>query len=180
MRIYSSILIKGLILHSQLLVQSLMKAVWAVPVLIALGSPLAYGADIYRWTDENWQVHFSDTAPRELKKSATRIDTRQYELSPAQRKEAEARAARDKEKARSVEASGRKTAEVAASPPSDSKARAEADKANAPATDCATLLRRFQESSECYAPFFNANGSTKPNASETCGPAVPYPARECS
>ena len=60
------------------------------------------------------------------------------------------------------------------------KASEEAAKPPAPATDCATLLRRFRESSECYAPFFNVNGTMKPDAFETCGPAVAYPARECS
>ena len=46
--------------------------------------------------------------------------------------------------------------------------------------DCATLRRRYMDSASCYAPFFNVNGSVKPGAFETCGPAVPFPARECS
>jgi len=47
-------------------------------------------------------------------------------------------------------------------------------------TDCESLRRRFQESSECFAPYFNANGSVKPEAFQFCGPAVPAPALECS
>lgn len=47
-------------------------------------------------------------------------------------------------------------------------------------TDCASLRRRFQESADCFAPFVNANGSVKPEAFQTCGPAVPAPALECS
>lgn len=46
--------------------------------------------------------------------------------------------------------------------------------------DCATLWQRFYESSECLAPYLNVNGSIKPNAFEACGPAVPFPAQECS
>jgi hypothetical protein len=48
------------------------------------------------------------------------------------------------------------------------------------AEECAILRRRFQESSACFAPFMNTNGSVKPEAFKVCGPAVPYPARECS
>lgn len=166
-------------MHSHLLIQCPMKTVLTVLVLIALGSSPTYGADIYRWVDENGQVHFSDTVPQQYKESVTTIDSRQYELSPEQRKEAEARAAREKE--RFVETTTKqKAAEATASTKSNPKASTAAAKPPAAATDCATLFRRFQESSECYAPFFNANGSMKENAYETCGPAVPYPAQECS
>ncbi len=165
-------------MRSRLLVQYPMKTVSTVLVLMALGSSPAYGADIYRWVDEDGRVHFSDTVPQQHKKSATSIDSRQYELSPEQRKEAEARAAREKE--RSEEIAKQKAAEAATPTKSTPKAGTAAAKPPAPATDCATLLQRFRESSECYAPFFNVNGSIKNNAYETCGPAVRYPAQECS
>ncbi|HEX9450848.1 MAG TPA: DUF4124 domain-containing protein [Burkholderiales bacterium] len=55
---------------------------------IMLFSPL-YAADIYRWVDENGRIQFSDVVPEKYKKSAKRMDSRQYELSPEQRKEAE-------------------------------------------------------------------------------------------
>lgn len=165
-------------MHSHLLVQCSMKAVSTVLVLIALGPSSAYGADIYRWVDENGRVHFSDTVPPQYKKSVISIDSQQYELSPEQRKEAEARAAREKE--RFTETTKHKAAEATASTNSNPKASTATAKLPTATTDCATLFRRFQESSECYAPFFNANGSIKENAYETCGPAVPYPAQECS
>lgn len=165
-------------MRSRLLAQHPVKAVSTVLVLIALGSPPGYGADIYRWVDEDRRVHFSDTVPQQHKKSATSIDSRQYELSPEQRKEAEARAAREKE--RSDEIAKQKAAGAATPTRPAPKAGTTAAKPPVAATDCATLLQRFRESSECYAPFFNVNGSIKNNAYETCGPAVRYPAQECS
>ena len=58
---------------------------------IMLFSPL-YAGDIYRWVDENGRIQFSDVVPEKYKKSAKKIDSRQYELSAEQRREAEARA----------------------------------------------------------------------------------------
>jgi hypothetical protein len=66
-------------------------------------------------------------------------------------------------------------AAAAASAPKGTPARSAAAE-----SDCAMLRRRYLDSASCYAPFFNVNGSIKPGAFETCGPAVPFPARECS
>jgi hypothetical protein len=151
----------------------------ALLVSTTLGFTPAHATDIYRWVDESGQTHFSDTAPPRSKTPVSRIDSRQYELSPEQRKEAEARAT--KAKADSGKTLERKAAtEVPPATASRSEVGTTAAKPSAPAIDCATKLRRYWESSECYAPFFNTNGSIKPNALETCGPAVPYPAQECS
>ena len=38
--------------------------------------PPLYGADIYRWVDQDGRVHLSDTVPEQFKKSATRIDAK--------------------------------------------------------------------------------------------------------
>lgn len=155
-------------------------------------SPLCAG-DIYRWVDDKGQVQLSDNVPEQFKKSATRVDSRQYELTPGQRKEAEARAAREKArlakaaareaKAKAREAAGPVGAASAASAAKTSKAAAKPASAASgarAAADCATLRRRYQESADCLAPFLNVNGSIKEGAFETCGPAVPYPASECS
>ncbi|MDB5872592.1 MAG: hypothetical protein JWQ07_2034 [Ramlibacter sp.] len=157
-----------------------MKRLFALLAFSGLALSPVYGADIYRWVDENGRVQFSDTVPEQFKKSATHIDSRQYELTPAQRKDAEARTARDKERA--AEAAER-DAKVAAAPAAQAASAASPASATLPSgatSDCVTLRRRFAESNECFAPFFNANGSVKAEAFARCGPAVPYPARECS
>lgn len=150
----------------------------AVLLLAAHGFPPAYGVDIYRWVDENGRVQFADTAPPASRKPVTRMDSRPYELSPEQRREAEARAAR--EKAQALENPQYKAAETPAVAAPSPKASQQAGPPAIAGKDCASLRRRFQESSECFAPFFNVNGSIKADAFETCGPAVPYPAQECS
>jgi hypothetical protein len=144
---------------------------------IMLLSPL-YAADIYRWVDENGRTQFSDVVPEKYKKSAKRMDSRQYELNVEQRKEAEARAAQ--EKAQAAEAA-------------QSKARADTDKAANPAsaaaqtkprpavdenTDCATLYRLYRESLDCFAPYITASGTTKAEAFAKCTP-VADPSRKC-
>lgn len=149
----------------------------AMLIFTALGSASAFGADIYRWVDEKGRVHFSDTAPKHSSKPVTQIDSRQFELSPEQRRDAEARTAEAKKRAAEARA-----AEKEEEKPAETKITAiqAIKKRTASKPTCETLLQRFQQSSECYAPFFNVNGSIKPEAFETCGPGVPYPAQECS
>lgn len=153
----------------------------ALLMMTVCAFPAAHGADIYRWVDDSGRVHFSDQAPNHSRKNVTRTDSSQYEVTPERRRDAKARAARNR--VRSAGAAERieteKILPYSSGPQPGSAASAPAASA-LPANDCATLLRRFQESSECYAPFMNVNGSFKPHAYETCGPAVPYPARECS
>ena len=122
----------------------------------------AQAADIYRWTDESGKVHLSDSVPEKYRAKATRIDSRQFELSPEQRRDAEARLARaKKELAASAPPA---TAETGAAPP-----LRPSPPASAPArTDCDTLQREYLDSLECFAPFVNANGTIKPNAFAVC------------
>lgn len=157
------------------------QGIWpALFLLAAVCCSAAYAEVIYRWVDDNGLTHFTDKAPRQPAKSVTTIDTHQYELSPAQRKDAEARIAR--EKARAAELASGKEKEAPAPAPAIPMPQAgnPPAKPSPAATDCASLLQRFWDSAECYAPFLNVNGSMKPGGPETCGPPVPYPAKECS
>ena len=65
-------------------------------VCCALWIATGHAADIYEWTDEQGGMHVSDTVPYKYKSRARKIDTRSSEVSPQQRSEAEARAAKDK------------------------------------------------------------------------------------
>lgn len=161
-----------------------MKRVLALFTCATLALAAAHAGDIYRWVDEKGRVQLSDTVPEKFKKSAIRVDSRQYELTPQQRAEAEARAAR--EKARAAEAAARDAKRAGAAQAEEAAAAASAAKAPAaakpapPANDCATLRQRYRDNANCYAPFLNVNGTLKPGALEACGEPAPYPARECS
>lgn len=144
-----------------------------------LACTCAHAAAIYRWVDENGRTHVSDVVPEKYRARATRIDSGQYEVSPAQRQEAEERAARDKSQA-AQGAPGR--ADAAASTP--------AAKASAPAsarrpvqavtdtTDCDTWRRLYRESEDCFAPYRTTRGGIKPEAFEKCN-AIPSPELKC-
>ncbi len=134
-------------------------------VIAGAWASAALGADIYRWTDENGKVHLADIVPQRYKASAQRIDSRQFELTPAQQREAEARMARERQAltARPVPASPPAANGLAPAPPSP---------ASAAAPDCEALQREYRESLECFAPFVNANGSLKPEAFTTCKSVV--------
>src|SRR5688572_22583520 len=82
---------------AQLVESTAMRAAIAC-LLVLLPVAPAGAADIYRWVDENGKVHMSDVVPEKYRKSAKRIGS-PSEVSPAQREEAEARAAADRARA---------------------------------------------------------------------------------
>jgi hypothetical protein len=45
-------------------------------------------------------------------------------------------------------------------------------------TECEAAQRRYKESIDCFAPFTNANGTTRAEAFEKCTP-VPDPSQRC-
>lgn len=163
-----------------------MKRLLALLACSALPLASVHAADVYRWVDETGRVQLSDKVPEKYKNSATRIDTRQHELTPAQRAEAEARAAREKARAaeeaqRDAKARAAEAAEARAAASAAAATTAKAPgKPASEATDCTTLRKRYLESADCYGPFSNSNGTRKPGAFEACGEPVPFPARECS
>jgi len=136
-----------------------------------------YAADVYRWVDENGKVHFSDVVPEKYRKSARKMASPQQAPTEEQRKEAEARAAQDKERAgqtenRKADANAKKDVSPPAAPQSQPKPVIDEN------TDCATLHRLYRESLDCFAPYISAVGTTKAEAFDKCTP-VPDPAPKC-
>ena len=142
-------------------------------VLLCVGLPwaLPQAAEIYRWVDEAGRTQFSDTVPDKYKKSATRTDTRQFEVSDEQRREGEARAERERAKMQALEEQ-RARAKPAVQAPAKPKPAATAT------GDCAELHRKYQESLDCFAPFIQANGTTRAEAYSKCA-VVKDPSPEC-
>jgi hypothetical protein len=145
-------------------------------LLIALS---AYGAVIYRWVDESGRTHVSDVVPEKYRKSATRTDSSSSQVSPEQRQQAERAAARN---AALAEEAG--TRRQSPTPNQPSTAASQPDALKRPtqgitdSTDCQTWRRLYLESTQCFAPFRTANGSTKAEAFEKCNP-IPSPELKC-
>ena len=138
---------------------------------------IAQATDIYQWVDDSGRTHLSDVVPEKYKHSAKRVDSRQFEVGPQQRAEAEARAAREREQAAKGSAEtpagarGARGATLGSASPGAASAPGDA-------SDCASLRRQYAESQECFAPFLNVNGSYKPGAFEKCT-QVPDPSPKC-
>jgi hypothetical protein len=159
-----------------------MKLIAATFVLGTVLALAAHGAEIYRWTDESGKTHISDTVPAKYKDAASRIDSKAFELSPDQRREAEARAAAQKSQADSqmppaAPATPTSAATVQRAPLPAPASLSTAGPASAPAKDsCEAQWREFRESLDCFAPFMDIHGSLRPGAFDTCRRSVVQPA----
>lgn len=145
-----------------------------------LAAPVGAGATvIYRWVDEHGRTHVSDVVPEKYKRSATRVDSGAYEVSPQLRQEAEERAA--KEKALADEAARRR---AVAPPPVPGSAAPLPVATKRPAqavtesTDCPTWWRLYRESQECFGAFRTVGGGIKAEAFDKCNP-IPSPEPKC-
>lgn len=116
--------------------------------------------DIYRWVDEKGQVHFSDSPPEKYKKAARKIDSRQYELSEAEKKDLATRAQNS-----SASIIGQKKEEPKTTSTGTPLTPALGQDTQ---NDCAALFKAYYESQICFAPYKNANGTMKPGAFEHC------------
>lgn len=141
-------------------------------VIAAAAAFAAQGADIYVWTDENGKTHLADSVPPKYRKSATRIDSSQFELSPEQRREAAAARSALEKKASAASVPPPATPPRTASPMAAVPRPAPVASASASASDCDALQREYRESLECFAPYVNANGSVKPGAFAACKSVV--------
>lgn len=142
-------------------------------VLTLCGVAISFAAqatDIYRWVDESGRTQYSDTVPDKYRAGAVTIDSKQFELSPEQLRDARARIARAQaEQAQASAATARGA--LPTRPPIGLQ----------PSTsgpDCDLLFQRYRESQECFAPFHNANGSLRVEAFRTCQP-VDNPTSKC-
>ncbi len=137
--------------------------------------PAAQAADIYRWVDDAGKTHLSDTVPERYRARATRVDPAAYELSPAERAQAQARA-------RQAAASRPAAASAPAPAVSLGGASGAVGAASRPAgldpRDCAAWQKRYTASQECFAPYRLANGAIRPEAFQKCT-EVPDPASQC-
>ena len=148
--------------------------IWCCALWMASG----HAADLYEWVDDQGGMHVSDTVPDKYKSRARKIDTRSSEVSPQQRSEAEARAAKDKA---TMEKAQAEADAAAARVRRDSVQRgpvAAPGAAPKPVDDCPTLQRKFKESQDCFAAFRGQDGTVKPEAFQKCTD-LPDPSTRC-
>ena len=128
------------------------------PVAFFIISNAAFGADVYRWTDEKGEVHFSDHVPESKRESATRVDTNAASVPERERQEAAERLAREKKMLTPPPA------------PATGKLPAKAE------TQCEAAWRKFNESTACFEAYRLVSGAMNPEAFSRCVPvAEPEP-----
>lgn len=117
---------------------------------------------MYRWVDEKGRVHVSDVVPEKYKKTAKRMDSRQFEVTDADRKAAANRAAADRARQDANSTTRAAAATAPAQPAASPKPAAE--------TECEAAQRRYRESAECFSQFVNAKGTMGAEAFQKCEP----------
>jgi hypothetical protein len=160
-----------------------LRSAWPVAMLLSLGAPALHATAICRWVDDTGRIQLAQTVPEKYRKHATCTDSRQYELTPEQRRAALQQAADDRARARAGEDAARAplSGEPAPVRPAPAASRPFAKRpATVPteATDCPTRWRLYDESAECFGPFRTARGGIKPEAFEVCN-EVPRPEAQC-
>lgn len=143
---------------------------------LALSAPSTHATDIYQWVDDAGKTQVSDVVPEKYRAKATRLDSQRFELTPAQKAEAEAGQAARRAAERTTNGTTRQPGDNTATGPAASLSGA--PRAASAPTDCDTLQRRYEESQACFAPFKNVNGTMKPGANEVCT-EVPDPSPQC-
>jgi hypothetical protein len=151
---------------------ALLAAAWA------LLSPGAGAASICQWVDDTGRTQLSDRVPERYRGIAHCTSSLQYELSPAQQREAEQRAIDDRRQAREQDDNPPAPAEPGPSIAAPQPAGKRPVEVVTDTTDCATWWRIYEESGACFGPFRTVLGGMKPEAFEHCN-EVPSPEPRC-
>ncbi len=146
--------------------------------LLALPTP---AADLYRWVDSRGQTQLSDKVPPEYQGIAEKMNSRRFELTPAQKAEAQARATRERDRAARAasEAAAIEQSRIQPGKEADETASSNAAAASkSSAADCAARWKAYNDSETCFAPFKTVYGGVKPEAFQHCVPVV-MPTSDC-
>jgi Domain of unknown function (DUF4124) len=145
--------------------------------LLAAPAPVS-AATVYRWTDEQGQVHYGDVVPEKYRKRAKPVTPASADPTTEQLREAQQRSARQKARAAAIAGKAPTPASAAAStvqaPPPVTKRPARVPDER---TDCQTWARLYKESLDCFAPFRTARGATRGEAFDHCTPVDEPPTR---
>ena len=143
---------------------------------LGLASCCAEAVEMYRWVDERGVTNISDAVPERYRSTATRVDSSQFSVPEAQRREADARRASLISKA---EATGRPASAAAQFGGARATGTASAPAQLPAPVDCATLQRRYAQAQDCFqAGPKNQNGTINAAKSPAC-PIVVDPSPQC-
>ena len=152
--------------------------------LVALAATLqictAEATSICRWVDAAGRTQISDTVPARYQSSAVCKDSRESELSPQQRQQAQQQAARLRAEAGNDRRSetGQPTAASAPAAAASIAATKRPAQGVNESTDCKTWWRLYDESGECFGPYRTTRGATKAEAYDKCN-VIPSPEAKC-
>lgn len=143
-------------------------------------APLQVGAaEIYRWTDDQGQTHYSEVVPEKYRKTARPVSPSATNPSADQQREAQERSAREKARAAAIESADADPRRAAPPAPAASAAvQKRPSRVPDARTDCETWARLYKESIDCFAPFRTARGATRGEAFDFCTP-VDEPPTSC-
>jgi hypothetical protein len=149
----------------------------AAAAAVLIFTLVAQAGDIYTWKDDTGRVQMSDVVPEKYKRTATRMDTRRFELTPEQRTAAQAQAAALKTQANSEETGPKQAVRKRAA--ASSAVKSAPEKPTVDPSDCAAWRRAFVASRDCYAGYPAVSGGRRSGALEACGPDIPNPDPKC-
>ena len=133
-------------------------------------------AEFFQWVDDAGKTHVSDVIPDKYKATAKHFNSRKYELSDTERKNEEARAAKEKQRTE------RKQIDTVEPPDPDSTQTSPSHPfAPAQPTTCTEKWDAYYRSQECFAKFMLRTGTgslLKPEAYAACQ-NVESPAMVC-
>lgn len=144
----------------------------------ALASPGAGAASICLWVDDTGRTQISDVVPERYRSTARCTSSHQYELSPAQQRDAEQRSIDDRARASQPDDSPPAPAAPGTSVAAPQPAGKRPVEAVTDTTDCATWWRIYEESGACFGPYRTVLGGMKPEAFDHCN-EVPSPEPRC-
>lgn len=133
----------------------------ALLIAVCLISAQASAGEIYRWTDNNGQVHYGDAVPGAYQGAAKPVELNNVQVPDEERQAAAIRLQEEKNLLQ------RNAESVQAPPPQPSPAPSE------PAS-CEEQWRRYDESWACFNPYRTAYGAVKAEAFKHCT-AIPEP-----
>jgi len=138
----------------------------------------ANGADVFRWVDEGGRIHYGDSVPERYEQKAKKLEG--ADISSAQRREAEARQAREQARAESLRRareakSGEALPNAEPSPniagAGDNTSGGNTSGGNTSGDNtntCQAQLKKYLESLDCFAPYVIKGGAVRPEAFQHC------------
>ncbi len=144
----------------------------AVTSLLALclGAGGARAGDIYRWVDDQGVTQIGDSVPEAYKARAKVIGSTESSVDPEQQKQAQARAARNAERLKQLQAAPPASDQaVRTAPPATPPASRAASSA---APDCAALWAAYNASNACFSQYVTVNGHKESNCVSVPDPTV--------